>query len=256
MSTYSAQQLANKLRCFGIAHHLESRIAYANQTNATYEDFIRQLFEDELQERRQKTAAKMISRAKFRHNHVLEDWDSTYERGINKRTLTDLSKLHFFNNRENLVILGSTGSGKSHLAISLGRLLCNSETSVKFFSTHQLFEEIQAQRAAGRYLSFLRQTAKSGAIILDDFGLRNYSHDEATSLMELLEEVHQKGVIIITSQVRPEGWRSLFEDQVIGDAIIDRLSNPSKIIELKGESYRKKLIKPGVNKLDEEDKKR
>jgi len=85
----------------------------------------------------------------------------------------------------------------------------------------------------------LTKIAKAQVLILDDFGLRNYTHNEAISLLEILEERYNKGTVIVTSQVKPEGWRTLFEDSVISEAIIDRLNNPSEIIVLEGESFRK-----------------
>ncbi len=109
-----------------------------------------------------------------------------------------------------------------------------------FHSTHLLFENIAAERAAGRFLTAVTRLAKVQVLILDDFGLRNYTHDEGTALLEILEERYGKGTAIITTQVEPDGWRALFQDSVISDAIVDRLVNPSDAILLGGESYRKK----------------
>lgn len=81
---------------------------------------------------------------------------------------------------------------------------------------------------------------KSQVIILDDFSLRNFTHEEATALLKILEDRYGKGSTIITSQVDPEGWRGLFQDSVISYAIIDRLINPSDSTFLSGESYRKR----------------
>jgi DNA replication protein DnaC len=103
-----------------------------------------------------------------------------------------------------------------------------------------LFEQLAAEKMAGKYLSALQRLSRANVIILDDFGLRNYSHDEATALLEILEERYGKATVVITSQVEPEGWKSLFQDSVISDAIIDRLVNPSDSVLLTGESYRKK----------------
>ena len=87
-------------------------------------------------------------------------------------------------------------------------------------------------------------------LILDDFALRRYNHDEANILMEILEERYQKGVNIVSSQVSPEGWRELFEDSVISEAIVDRLINPSETVQLDGESYRKNLKSIEVSKMN------
>jgi DNA replication protein DnaC len=110
---------------------------------------------------------------------------------------------------------------------------------VSFWSVNILFEQLQAEKAAGKYLAALTRIAKVEFIILDDFGLRNYTHDEAIALLEILEERYAKGIVIITSQVEPAGWKTLFQASVISDAIIDRLNNPSENITLTGESFSK-----------------
>ncbi len=145
----------------------------------------------------------------------------------------------YYHRKENLIIRGPTGVGKTHLAIALGRILCQSEVSVSFWSVNILFEQLQAERAAGKYLVALTKIAKADVIVLDDFGLRNYTHDEAIALLEILEERYGRGIAIVTSQVEPAGWKTLFQDSVISDAIIDRLNNPSENITLTGESFRK-----------------
>ena len=255
MTMETISQVSKKIRCFGIAQNAEYRILQAKEKDDTYEDFLIKILEDEAEDRQQKMAKRMLRSAKFRRTCTLEDWDMSYDRGISKSKLKELALLSFYNSRENLIILGPTGSGKSHLAIAVGRRLCSNGTSVKFFSANNLFEEFLAQRAAGKYLSFSRQLAKADVIVLDDFGLRNYTHDEASTLLDLIEDRYQKGAIIITSQVKPEGWKSLFEDPVIAEALADRLINPSMRIQLKGESYRTKLAAAGKNQLEVSTKK-
>ena len=96
----------------------------------------------------------------------------------------------------------------------------------------------------------MRSLIKAKVLILDDLGLRNYTHEEATSLIDILEECYHKAPLIITSQVEPKGWLKLFEDPVIGEAIVDRLIHPAQKITLKGDkSYREKLSekKAGLN---------
>lgn len=90
-------------------------------------------------------------------------------------------------------------------------------------------------------------------LVFDDFGLRNYTHAEATALIDILEDRHRKGSVIVTSQVDSRGWRKLFEDPVIAEAIVDRLENPSQRFQLTGPNYREKLktILPAGKKLED-----
>lgn len=237
------ENLAYEMRLYGIKSSAERRCEEAIAQNYHPSDIVRLLLEDEKMSRKQAAAKRLISRAKFRNSCQLEEWDISHDRGISKAKLKELSTLNFYAKKENLIIVGKTGVGKTHLAIALGNRICEEADSTLFFSVNLLFEELQSEKIAGRYLKLIKKLTKTKALILDDFGLRNYTHEEATALLEVLEERYSKGVTIITSQVAPKGWINLFEDQVIAEAIIDRLCNPASILELNGESYRKKKKK-------------
>jgi DNA replication protein DnaC len=236
----AVQKLAGQMRLNGIYHGVIRRCEEAVATASHPAEFLRLVLEDERLARQNAYAKRLTSRAKFRTQCDLDNWDSSSPRGIGKAKLKELSQGSFYQRKENLIIRGQTGVGKTHLAIALGRLLCLQGVSVLFQSVNLLFEQLAAEKASGKYLLALTRLAKTNVLILDDFGLRNYSHEEATALLEILEERYGKGVIIITSQVDPDGWRGLFQDSVISDAIADRLINPSDNVILTGESYRKR----------------
>jgi DNA replication protein DnaC len=233
--------LAHHLRLFGVHAHMERRAAEAISNQMHPLDFLRLLLEDEVLARKDRVAKTLATRARFRSGAELEDWDHSYDRGIPKAKLKELATLAFYSNKENLILLGKTGEGKTHLAVAVGRCLCSEGISTTFLSVNLLFEEIGAAKAAGKYLHLLRQFNKSKVLILDDFGLRSYTHDEATALVDLLEDRYRHGIVIVTSQVDSRGWLKLFEDPVIGEAIVDRLIHPSQRIVLKGGSYRERL---------------
>ena len=109
-------------------------------------------------------------------------------------------------------------------------------------------------RSQGKYLQFIRRLTSSKALLLDDFGLRNYTREEANVLVDLLEDRHRKGSVIVTSLAGPRGCKKLFEDPLITEAIVSRLEHPSQRLILKGGDYREKLQKPLPNskKLEEE----
>ncbi len=237
----SLQILAHELRLFGIHGSLERRCHESMAENLHPSELVRHLLEDERLQRKQAAAKRLVKRAKFRTTCELEDWDRSFNRGLNKAKIDELSVLNFYHKEQNLIIAGNTGVGKTHLAIALGRRLCNEGIATAFYSTNLLFEEANAEKAAGQYLKLIQRIASHRVLILDDFALRNYTHEEANILLEIIEERYRKGTIIVTSQVDSAGWKGLFEDPVIGEAIVDRLRNPSEEITLKGESYRKKL---------------
>ncbi len=238
------KRLSYELRLFGVHEGLENRLNEFLSLNLHPFEYLRLILEDEKLNRKQRLAKSLQGRARFRSEAELEDWDHAVERGLSRPQFKELVSLSFFQNKENLILIGSTGTGKTHLAIALGKKLCRDNASVKFFSVNLFLEECMAEKSSGRYLSFIKRMKKIDVLILDDFGLRNYSHEEATLLVDLIEERYRQGILIITSQVTPEGWKKLFEDPVIAEAICDRIKNPSRLITLTGSTYRAKLKKP------------
>lgn len=235
------KQVAHSLRLFGVHGHFEQRAKQASAQSLNYLEFLRLILEDEANQRKNTSAKKYTTRAKFRCFADLEDWDQTFDRGITKVKLKELTSLAFYHANENLLLLGKTGEGKTHLGVAIGRRLCDEGVSTLFLPVNFLFEEINAARVAGKYLSYIKKLTQTRVIILDDFGLRNYTHEEANALVDLLEDRHRKGSVIITSQVDPRGWMKLFEDPVIAEAIVSRMEHPSQRLHLKGGNYREKL---------------
>lgn len=246
------KKLSYELRLYGVHENFSRQAEVAASQSLHPNEFLKLILEDEALYRRNKRAKTLLSKAKFRTNVDLEDWDSSYDRGIVKAKFKELSSLNFYHQGHNLIIIGATGHGKTHLGISLGRQLCKNNISTAFIPVNFLFEESRAQRSAGKYVNYIKKMTKTEILLLDDFGLRNYTHDEANILVDLLEDRYGKTTTIVTSQVDPKGWRSLFEDPVIGDAIVDRLINPSTKIKLQGGSYRERIkgkLPAGNNQL-------
>jgi DNA replication protein DnaC len=249
MNVDQLNDLAYELRLYGVKNGFKSRAEEAQSKGLHPLEFLRLILEDEKINRKDRLSKSLLTRAKFRSQADLEDWDTTYDRGLSKQNLRDLGQLGFYNNRENLIIMGRTGEGKTHLAIALGRRLCQESSSVAFLSVNFMFEEVMAAKAAGKYLGYIRKLNQTKILIMDDFGLRAYTHDEATILIDILEDRSKKGPIIVTSQVSPEGWGRLFEDPVIGEGILDRMIHPSQKVILKGGSYREKLGRNSARKI-------
>jgi len=247
------KRIAYELKFFGIHQNFEARVAEAVAQSLHPAEFLSLLLQDEHLYRKDRLSNSLTKRAKFRHQADIEDWDMSFERGISKPKLKELSLLSFQTNKENLIVLGRTGEGKTQLAISIGRKVCQSSQSVAFLPVNLMFEEVLAARAAGKMISYLTRLNQTQVIILDDFGLRNYTHEEANVLVELLEGRVKKGPIIVTSQVDPKGWCKLFEDPVIAEAIVDRMVNPSQKIKLSGGSYRERLNLPSNRKTIAQD---
>lgn len=247
------KNLSHQLRLFGVHAGFERRASQASSEGLSHLEFLRLILEDEILNRKERVAKGLLTKAKFRSTASLEEWDQSFDRGLTKSKLRDLAGLSFLQSGENLLILGRTGEGKTHLAVALGRRLCSDNVTTLFIPVNFLFEEVMAAKTAGKYLNYIKKLTQVKVLILDDFGLRNYTHEEASVLVDLLEDRHRKGPVVVTSQVDPKGWQKLFEDPVIAEAIVNRLEHPSQRLNLKGGSYREKLKigLPSGKKLEE-----
>ena len=239
--TEQVRKKAAQLRLSGLVETLDMRTEAALSSCQHPQDYLHLLLEDELLHRKNKSTQRLISRGRFRLAADIEDWDMSFDRGISKQVLKELALLNFYHNKENLLVFGKTGCGKTHLSVALARRLCYEQISALFFSVNLFFEEVTVQRATGQYLKFISQIAKINVLVFDDFGLRSYTHEEAMTLLDLLEARYRKGILIVTSQVDSKGWFKLFEDPPTAEAIIDRLTKPSHRVVLASESYRNRL---------------
>ena len=233
-----------QLKFYGIKNSIEYRLTEAIDSNFSHQDFLTFLLEDENLYRRNRRCELLRKRAQFNSKCYLEDFNVDPKRGITKSKIQQLKTLGFIDNTENLLLIGGTGAGKSFLAQAIGHAACAAGIETFFISANRLFKEIEMAEIQDTYLTYMnRLRNRVKLLIIDDLGLQNYSHKEATALYEILEDRYRKGSVIITSQVKTLGWKTLFEDQVIAEAIVDRLTACAHIIDVKGESVRGK-IKP------------
>jgi DNA replication protein DnaC len=230
----------NKLKMTGLRESLDYRLKEALKSNLSYQEFLSLVLEDEVLYRSNRRSEILKRRAKFKDQATLESFEADPKRGVSRSMVKQLQTLHFMASFENIVLFGNTGAGKSYLAQAIGHAACHSGREAFFIPMNYLFSQIKAAEKAGTYLSYLKRLGQIPLLILDDFGLRSYTHHEATLLYQILEDRYQRGSTIITTQTKPQGWKDLFEDPVIAESIIDRILPCSHQIEFKStaDSYR------------------
>jgi len=232
----------SELKLNGMKESIDYRLIEGAKAGLGYADFLKLLIEDEQLHRANARADKLRKRATFKDIVSLSGFDADVKRGVSKIMIKELQTLNFLRGFENIVFVGGTGAGKSYLAQAIGHAACLAGKESKFFPVNYLFEQYKTAEKAGQVLTFLKKMSSYAVLILDDIGLRKFTHEEAMLLYQIIEDRYQKGSTIITTQVKPLGLKDLFDDQLMAEAIVDRLTSNAHVIEVKsinGGSYRK-----------------
>jgi DNA replication protein DnaC len=237
------QQIDLKLRQMRLAGMARGWQAL-NETKQVFElsfsEGLEILIEREEEERKNNRFNRMIKGARFRYQASLEELSYEPSRGLNKSMIASLATCQYITKGESVLITGATGCGKSYLASALGHQACLHGHSVIYSNTQKFMLRTRMARADGSILKYFDKIAKASLLILDDFGLTKMDQQQQFDLMEVIEDRHGKASTIIVSQLPPASWFDVISETTIADAILDRLVHSSNIIELKGESLRKK----------------
>ena len=175
---------------------------------------------------------------------ALDAIDYTPSRKINKTQILSLAALNFIHAKQNIIITGKTGTGKSYLAQALANKAIIDGYRVYYIRTPSLLEEIKIARLDGTYTNLLKKYSRFKVLILDDFGVAPMQADDATNLFEIIEDRTEINSTIITSQLPVSEWYNYLNNNTIADAILDRIVHSSHRVELSGPSMRK--IKCGI----------
>ncbi len=172
----------------------------------------------------------------------MEDYDFNHPIGINKRQIEELSTLNFVQKKENILLLGPSGVGKTHLAIALGMTAVQKRIKTKFITAADLLLGLHKAKKEKRYESYLHQVLIGPPLlIIDELGYLPMSRDEAHHLFQVIAKHYERGSIILTSNLNFSEWGTLFgNDKVVTAAVLDRLLHHSNVIPIQGESYRLK----------------
>ena len=253
MSTESNRMLLKhhleKLRLPTIRREWEGAAASCANDGRNYGDFLLQLTERELIEREQRAAQRRIKSAKFPVLKTLENFDFGAQASINETLIRELTSGEYLDARENVLLIGNSGTGKTHLATALGFAACAQGKRVRFWSatalvTHML--EMLEQRELKR---FFAQVQKHDLIILDELGYVPFSKAGAELLFEVVSRAYERLSLIVTTNLPFEQWTEVMGSERLTGALLDRLTHRVHIIEANGESYRLKDARKRRKKL-------
>jgi DNA replication protein DnaC len=206
----------------------------------TNDEIVSILIQAEWEDRENRKIGRYIKTARFRYGANIEEIDFTARRGIDKTQLLRLADCSFINKKENLLITGPTGVGKSYLASALGHQACLQGYKTLYFNAQKLFPQLNTFKADGSYPKHIDRIERHDLLIIDDFGLQPLTPTARMMLLEIIEDRHGKRSTIISSQLPVDKWFEIIGDSTVADAIMDRMVHASHRIDLKGESLRKK----------------
>jgi DNA replication protein DnaC len=210
---------------------------------ATIDEMVCRMIDAEWDERYNKKLARLFKGASFRYRAHPEEIDYAPERKIDRNTLSRLFTCEWITKTENVIITGSTGTGKSYLSCALGHAACVKGLRVKYANMMKLFAQLKTARADGSYPREIRSLLRCDLLILDDFGLKPLDADSRLSLLEILEDRFGIHSTVLVSQIPSTKWFECIGEKTIADAICDRLVHNAHQIILHGDSLRKKKSK-------------
>lgn len=237
------------LNLTNMARHLEQQVRQARDGGIDYGQFLLELTELELHIRSENSEKRRLKEARFPLLKPLETFDFEAVPQLDKRLVRDLAAGDYLKERRNVILMGKSGAGKTHLATALGIEACRQSKRVRFVTGYALANELIEARTERDLNRLLGKYARLDLLILDELGYVPFSKEGAELLFQILAERHERGSVIITTNLGFADWTQVFGDPNMTAALLDRLTHRAHIIECAWDSYRlKQSLKGGGKK--------
>ena len=247
----SIKEMANFLLMPYIKDNYQLLIDEAENLDYSYEQFLKELLNGEVQQRKTNSLTRRIRKAHFPYKMHIIDFKLDHLAIELQRKIKYLQTLEFIDNKENIILVGNPGTGKTALSISLGMKACEEYKNVLFISVPLLMMEISEAMSNNQIINYKKRFERYDLVILDELGYCSFSKEAGELLFNLLSSRNETGSIIITSNLSIDKWDEVFKDNILTGAIVDRLTNKAHLIDMSGQSYRIKQTKEWMEKQDE-----
>ncbi len=180
----------------------------------------------------------MVKVAGFPHLKEVKDFDFKFQPKINKQQILDFESLRFLETNNNILLIGNSGVGKTHLATAIGIAAAKKRVSTYFIKCHDLISQLKKAHIENRLETRIKHFSKYRLLIIDEIGYLPIGEEEAKMFFQLIDMRYEKKSTIITSNINLSDWGKIFSDSLIASAILDRLVHHSSIVNILGNSYR------------------
>lgn len=228
------------LKLGGMADEYVRQQTLASAVTQPFSDRLIQMIHAENDARADRKRARLLSASQLHHTATPEDLVYSIDRGLDESQIKEMQNCNWIRHGHNATIVGATGSGKSYLAMALGRAAIRQGIPVRYYRAHLLLEDVEVARVDGSIRKLRTQLRKYGLLILDEFGLHELNDQAKEDLLDILEERVGRASTIVVGQRAISEWHDFIGRPLMADAILDRILHHSYNINLRGKSLRER----------------
>jgi DNA replication protein DnaC len=232
-----------QLRLPTFLHEYDKVARQCAAESVDYPRYLLRLTEQELLDRERRATERRIHQARFPVVKSLDTFEFLAIPAVNKALVLELARCEFLLRRENVLLVGNSGTGKTHLALALGLSACQRGYRVRFTTTAAMVHELLEARDEKRLLRYQKQMASYELLIVDELGFVPLSKSGAELLFEVFSQRYERGSTLVTSNLPFQEWTEVLGSERLTGALLDRLTHHVHILEMNGESYRLKQSK-------------
>ncbi|VDN47053.1 AAA family ATPase [Petrocella atlantisensis] len=210
----------------------------SKENQQTYEEFLLQLLKVEAGNRKENKLIRLKRQAKFPFEKSLEEFELNRLQHVDSSTIFELASCEFVKKKENIILIGNPGTGKTHLSIALGLKACLNGFKVHFTTAASLATELVEAESEQRLGKFIRQLSRIDLLILDELSYLSFNKYQSELLFQVISERSERGSVVISTNLEFSKWEEFFPDTLLTNALIDRVTFNAHILNMNGDSYR------------------